>query len=225
MAEDERDAKEIDYYREVEDIFATLRGVPHMLSPKDFQLMRKWWRDGIPLMAVRAGVTEVLAKRQERGDSEPVVSLSYCRHAVAAHARRLAEMRVGALDEDSATSSAEAASAMRALAGRLAEAADRQRSQRPTIAGIVDGIAREIESTAELPTDRLEKHLFALETALLTNCRKALDESSLSEIEERARQRAAATAANPDAEERAFRALRDKMLRELLALPRLELEG
>ncbi|MFV2073361.1 MAG: hypothetical protein ACC742_12015 [Thermoanaerobaculales bacterium] len=225
MARDEQDGNEIDYYREVEDLFATLRGVPHMLSPKDFHLMRQWWRDGVPLMAVRAGITEVLAKRQERGDSEPVVSLSYCRHAVAAHARRLAAMRVGAPDENAARSSADAASAMRALAGRLAETADRQRPQRPAIAGIVDGIAREIEGTAELPADGLEKHLFALETALLTNCRRALDDSSLDEIEERARQRAAATAATPDSEKRAFRALRDKMLRELLALPRLELEG
>ena len=216
--------KELDYYREVEDLFATLRGVPHMLSPKDFHLLREWWRNEVPLMAVRAGITEVLARKQERGDSEPVVSLSYCRHAVDAHARRLAEMRVGAQDEDAAASSVEAAAAMRALAGRLTEAANRQRSKRSVIAGIMDGIAREIESTAGLPVDRLEQHLFALETALLTNCRKALDESSLNEIEEQARQRAAATAATPDAGERTFRALRDKMLRELLALPRLELE-
>jgi len=217
-------AGELEYYREVEDLFATLRGVPHMLSPKDFHLLRTWWREEVPLMAVRAGITEVLAKKQERGDSEPVVSLSYCRHAVDAHARRLAEMRVGAQDENAAASSVEAAAAMRALAGRLTEAADRQRSERPVIAGIVDGIAREIESTAGLPVDRLEQHLFALETALLTNCRKALDEPSLNEIEKQARQRAAATAATPDAGERTFRALRDKMLRELLALPRLELE-
>ena len=36
---------ELRYYRTVEDLFATLRGVPHVLSPRDFQLLRTWWRD------------------------------------------------------------------------------------------------------------------------------------------------------------------------------------
>ena len=94
-AEDDR---EISYYRAVEDLFATLRGVPHMLSPKDFHLLRSWWREGIPLAAVSAGATEVFARRRERGEIDPVVSLSYCRHAVKAHARRIADMRVGGHD-------------------------------------------------------------------------------------------------------------------------------
>ena len=43
---------EIEYYRAIEDRFAALRGVPHTLSPKDFQLMRRWWSDQVPLAAV-----------------------------------------------------------------------------------------------------------------------------------------------------------------------------
>ncbi|MEJ2582841.1 MAG: hypothetical protein P8127_14590 [Acidobacteriota bacterium] len=89
------DTREIAYYREIEDYFATLRGVPHVLSPKDFQLLREWWRDEIPLPAVRAALAEVFARRRDRGEPDPVVSLSYCRHAVKAHARRAAEMHVG----------------------------------------------------------------------------------------------------------------------------------
>ncbi len=97
MTDDE--SLELEYYRAVEDLFATLRGVPHVISPKDFQLLREWWRDEVPLAAVRAGITEVFARRRERGELDPVVSLSYCRHAVRKHAQRLAEMLVGASDD------------------------------------------------------------------------------------------------------------------------------
>ena len=50
---------ELAYYRSVEDLFATLRGTPHTLSPRDFQLLRGWWRDEVPLAAVVTGLTEV----------------------------------------------------------------------------------------------------------------------------------------------------------------------
>jgi len=53
MASD--DELELEYYRAVEDLFATLRGVPHVISPKDFQLLREWWRDEVPLVAVDEG--------------------------------------------------------------------------------------------------------------------------------------------------------------------------
>ena len=79
--------EELRYYRSVEDFFAWVRGVPHTLSPRDFQLLRSWWRDQVPLAAVLAGITEVISRRREDGDGDPVVSLSYCRHAVRRHAR------------------------------------------------------------------------------------------------------------------------------------------
>ena len=218
------DEKELEYYRAVEDLFATLRGVPHLVSPKDFQLLREWWRDEVPLTAVRAGITEVFARRRERGDDDPVVSLSYCRHAVRKHAQRLAEMQVGSPDDETSPPP-DPGPELEALAADLEAIANRSRSGKPRIAGIIESIATAVKAAAELPLSSIEEHLFALESALLANCFEALDEHSRRSIEERARHEAEATAATPEARDRTFRALRDRMLRSDLELPRLELDG
>ena len=218
------DEKELEYYRAVEDLFATLRGVPHIISPKDFQLLREWWRDEVPLAAVRAGITEVFARRRERGEQDPVVSLSYCRHAVRKHGQRLAEMQVGASDDDSAPLP-DPKPQLEALAADLNAVAARSRSEKPRIADIIESIATAVETASELPVSALEEHLFALESALLANCLEALDEPSRRSLEERARHEAESTAATPQARDRTFRALRDRLLRGDLELPRLELDG
>ncbi len=214
---------ELDYYRAVEDLFAALRGVPHVLSPKDFQLLRSWWNDGIPMSAIRTGIAEVFARRLERGEDEPVVSLSYCRHAVAEHARRLAEMRVGATTTQADTLSA--AEAILRLAGRLAASAESARASRPRAAAVIDRIRLEVEAASAVDTAFVEEHLFALESTLLADCFDALEDDDRRRLEERARSEAGAMTVTPDARDRTFRALRDRLLRALLELPRLEIAG
>jgi len=218
------DEQELEYYRAIEDLFATLRGVPHVISPKDFQLLREWWRDEVPLAAVRAGITEVFARRRERGEADPVVSLSYCRHAVRKHAQRVAEMHVGAPD-DGTSPPPDPKPALEALAADLKASAGRSRPDKPRIANIIESIATAVEAASDLPVSTLEEHLFALESALLANCLEALDESSRQSLEKRARHEAEATVATPEARERTFHALRDRLLRGDLELPRLELDG
>lgn len=220
MAEDER---ELGFYRAIEDLFAALRGVPHVLSPKDFQLMRQWWREEVPLAAVRTGVTEVFARRRERGGDEPVVSLSYCRHAVRRHARRLAEMQVGAPRDQLPEKPADTADALRSLSEKLKRAADHVRSAEPAAAAVLERMVPEVEAAVVLPLRNLEEHLFALESTLLGACLEAIDEKTRNHLEHRARAEAEAAAAAPDARDRAFRALRDRLLRDHLGLPRLEL--
>ena len=62
-----------------------------------------------------------------------------------------------------------------------------------------------------------ELHARGFDTALV--CRPGV------ELEERARADAAASAATPEARDRTFLAFRDRLLRKLLDLPRLELDG
>lgn len=218
------DSPELAYYRAVEDFFATMRGVRHVLSPRDFQLLREWWRYEIPLAAVRAGITEVFARRNERGEATPVVSISYCRHAVRAHARRAAEMKVGLAGGGGQPPSSPTL-ALSALAAELAAAAARLRKKMPRVADVVRGFAIAVEDAAELDAAIVDEHLFALETALLANCLEAIDEALRHEIEERARTESETMATSSDARERTFRALRDRLLRDVLSLPRLELDG
>ena len=218
------DSPEIEYYRAIEDLFSALRGVPHVLSPRDFQLVRSWWRDQVPLSAVRTGVAEVFARRRERGDPEPVVSLSYCRHAVEAHAKRAAEMAIGA-PESSTEKSDNTERLLRQLSERLTRSADDFRAQRPRVAAVVDRISNEVLGAGDLGGSLLEEHLYALESSLLIDCFDALEDHERTEIETRATSEAEEMAANPDARARAFRALRDRLLRTVLDLPRLEVEG
>ena len=219
----ESDERELEYYRAIEDLFATLRGVPHLLSTKDFRLMRDWWSEGVPLSAVRAGMTEVFARRRERGEPEPVVSLGYCRHAVQSHARRLAEMQVGAGESAADPARIDISAKIESLAQELGRIATRHRPQQPRLAEILERVAAMVTAAVDIPETILEEHLFALESALLANSLNALDDRQREEIEERARREAEATSATSEARDRAFRALRDSLLRSELDLPRLEL--
>jgi hypothetical protein len=217
------DEQELGYYRAVEDLFATFRGLPHTLSTKDFSLLREWWKEGIPLAAVQAGMSEVIARRREDGETEPVVSLSYYRHAVKRHAKKLAEMAVGATDPDT-RALPDPGTSLPHLAQELTTAAENNRPKRPRVAESLDQIAGMVETAGELPPDQVEEHLFALESTLLSTCLEALDDDERDRLEAEATAEAEKIAANPEALERTFLALRDRALRELLGLPRLELE-
>jgi len=215
--------RELEFYRRVEELFATFRGVPHLLSPRDFQLLRRWWAEEVPLEAVRGGLAEVSARRHEKGETDPVVSLSYCRHAVERHARRLAEMRVGAAPEpDEPGDARTTAPAAAALADLLDRRAAGIAGRWPGVAEAVAATASEVRGAAGLPPAALEERLFDLDAALLSACWRALPEDLRREIDRRAGDAARATATG-DGVDRAHRAMRDRDLRGLLELPRLEL--
>ena len=214
---------ELEFYRAVEDFFATVRGVPHLLSPKDFQLLRSWWRDGVPLAAVTGGISEVFARRRGEGDDDPVVSLAYCRHAVARHAKRLAEMRAGAHPEEAAAGAADTRHPPVALATALRSSAAKLTGELLPVVGAILKVADLVEAGADLPPAVLEERLFALESVLLAGCWRALPEAERERIEAVSAAAAVASGANGEARERTRRAIRDRELRRALGLPRLEL--
>src|SRR3954453_16361708 len=72
------------YFQAVEEIFVQLRGAPLLLSPVDWQVARRWHREGVPLDLVRSTLEEVFAKRRERGAKGRISSLRYCAPAVEA---------------------------------------------------------------------------------------------------------------------------------------------
>ena len=219
----DRPDPELEYYRRVEDLFASLRGAPHILSPRDFQLLRQWWRDGVPMAAVVTGLTEVFAKARERGDDDPVTSLGYCRHAVRRQAKRLAEMHAGAGDGDRPPAPPTDPARARRLGAALEAAAADQRESRPVVAEALDRTVRQVATAVdELPPELLDEHLFALESELLEACWAALPVRDRNAIDAAASDGAAATAGTDEARRRSRRALRDRQLRRLLELPRLE---
>src|SRR5262249_60194670 len=72
------------YFQAIEEIFVELRGAPLLLSPADWQVARRWHREGVPLDLVRGSLEEVFAKRKERGAKGKISSLRCCAPAVAA---------------------------------------------------------------------------------------------------------------------------------------------
>ena len=211
---------EIEFLRTVEDLFATLRGVPHLLSPKDVQLARDWWKDGVPLPAVTAGVTEVMEKRRQADDGDPVVSLSYCRHAVRRHAKRLKEQQVGA--HSSCEDPPDTDLLIRALAADLRKAADH--APFPEAGTTIENFAAQVDALVGTTPALADEQLFALETALLEACRRTLPAETLAEIERSAEAKTTTSGATGDTLKRSRRAVIDREIRHLLDLPRLELQ-
>ena len=205
--------EELAYYRAVEDHFCRLRGTPFLFSPKDFAYLRRWWQQGIPLSAVLLALGEVFAKRRERGQ-DPVSSLAYCRYAVARHAKRFAQARVGA--EAMAMDLGRALEVL-VVAVREAEAA----APSPRLEAILASCRATLESLPrDVPAALVAETLAQVEEQTLTQALEALDP------EERARLEEALRAQAPPGEVltgRAWEVALLRAVREYLGLPRLEL--
>jgi len=211
--------EEMAYYRAVEDCFAALRGTPFLLRPKDFALLRSWWSDGVPLAAVLAGLSESFARQRGRGD-DPISSLSYCRHAVTRHARRLRDARAGAGMQPAL----DVTTALAHLVEQVRQAAEACHEQ-PAVAAGLNALVRAI---ATLPrgssAGAVDETLAGLELAALETLEAALpqvDRDALAGAVEA--ELAALPAAGREVLERTRRAMRVKLLRRRLGLPRLEL--
>lgn len=206
--------EELAYYRAVEDHFCRLRGTPFLFSPKDFAYLRQWWEQGIPLSAVLVGLGEVFARRREKG-LDPVSSLAYCRHAVARHAKRLAQARLG--ERGRAVVSAVAALESLEVAVKKAQ----EGAPSPRLKEVIATCLATLKVLPkDLPPATLSEMLAQVEGQTLRSALDAL------EAQERETLEAAVKRDLPPGQELTGRALEVALLRALrdyLGLPRLEL--
>src|ERR1043165_2494473 len=70
----------MDYFAEIESHFASKRGPPFVVNPKDWALMKEGEAAGIPLPVVIEAIDSVFEKAAER--KKVVNSIHYCKHAV-----------------------------------------------------------------------------------------------------------------------------------------------
>ncbi len=206
------------YYRSVEDAFARLRGTPFLFTSKDFGLLQRWWREGVPLAAVLAGMAEVFTKRRHRHD-DPVSSLALCRHAVQRHAKRLVAVAVGS-EEGSGVDVSEAL----ARCVRQLEAAARGWESHPALregilalAAAVDSLPREAAPAA------VDQALAQLEAEAVERLAELLPEESRGKAQESIAGALVGMEAAPEVVERTRRAVSLREWRQALGLPRLEL--
>jgi hypothetical protein len=199
------------YFQAVEEIFVRLRGAPLLLSPADWQVARRWHRDGVPLDLVRRALEEVFAKRKERGAKGKISSLRYCAPAVEAAWEELRELT--APGERLEAPSFEASSRLQALASALP----------PDLAGRPDLTARITALTGE-PQD-IEEGLAALDREMLAGATAALEGPAREEVEAAVEKTLAALRGRLSASEleRSRERLTWQVLRQRLGLPVLSL--
>lgn len=222
MSETEEDRS---YYAAGEAAFIERRGTPFLLSPKDYALLKEWRALGIPIEAVEAGIDEAFSRREERGATGRINSLSYCRDAVLSAWERRSDTAVG---RGSGRDEIETADAGARLA-RLAEALDAVARLHPELTDRLDSAQRSLDRLAgsrkaageiEASLARLDRRLTNdLSDALLPERRRRV-ESRVDDLLAKARVKM-----DHETEEKTRRALTRRTLREELALPRLTLLG
>ncbi len=153
------------YFQAVEEIFVALRGAPLLLSPADWQVARRWHREGVPLDLVRSTLEEVFAKRKERGAKGRISSLRYCAPAVEAAWADLRELTAPAHRAE-----APAFEVVPRLAALAASLPDRET------------LAAHITSLSGDPQE-VEERLAVLDRQMLDQAWEGLDGEARSEVE------------------------------------------
>jgi hypothetical protein len=222
MSETEEDRS---YYAAGEAAFIARRGTPFLLSPKDYALLKEWRALGIPIEAVEAGIDEAFTRREERGATGRINSLSYCRDAVLSAWERRAETAVG---RGTGRDGLETADAGARLA-RLAEALDSVARLHPELTDRLDSAQRSLDRLARSrkTPGEVEASLARLDRRLTNELVEALPSERRRRVESRVEELLAKARVKMDreTEEKTRRALTRRTLREELALPRLTLLG
>jgi hypothetical protein len=215
-------AEDRDYYAAAEAAFVRRRGTPFLLSPKDFALLKEWRALGVPLEAVEAGIDEAFTRREERGVVGRVNSLSYCRDAVLEAWERRAETARGR----GSAGTAEAIDAA-AVLGRLAADLEVVAVRRPDLAATIDAARRSLarlEASRKTP-EEIENSLAGLDRRLAKALGEALTEKERADLDAEAERMLQGAGTRMDAVtlEKTSKALKRRLLRERLGLPRLSL--
>lgn len=222
MSETEEDRA---YYAAGEAAFIARRGTPFLLSPRDFALLKEWRALGVPIEAVEVGIDDAFTRREERGATARINSLSYCRDAVLSAWERRSETAIGRGRGRTEIETPEAAGKL----GRLAEALDSVARLHPELTDRLDSAQRSLDRLAgskktpgeiEVSLARLDRRLTNELYDVLAPERRRRLESRVEELLSKARVRM-----DRDTEEKTRRALTRRTLREELALPRLTLLG
>ena len=213
------------YYGAAEAAFIARRGTPFLLSPKDFALLKEWRALGIPIEAVEVGLDDAFTRREERGATGRVNSLSYCRDAVLSAWERRAETSVGRGVGRAEGESPDVAGALAGLSERLDSVARVHRSlTRPIESALrsLDRLARSAKSPGEIEASlaRLDRRISNEIADALPEDRRLRLDAEVERLIAKARVRM-----DRDTEEKTRRALTRRTLREELGLPRLTLLG
>jgi hypothetical protein len=205
------DPSDLAYFHGVEEIFVALRGKTLLVGPEDYQVAKRWRREGVPLDFVRAALELAMARRKERGRKGRVNSLRYLAPAVDAAWAEARDMT--APGEAGEAAPIDVAARLAALAAALPE----DLAGRAELAGRILALGGD--------SAVVEHALASLDAELLARAETALPPDLAAEIGAAVEKTVAALAARlPSTEiERARDRLRQQVLRKRLGLPILSL--
>jgi hypothetical protein len=170
------------YFAAIEETFIRLRGAPLLLSPADWQVARRWHREGVPLGLVRRALEEAFARRAERDQPlRRVQSLRYCAPAVEEAWERHRELLAGAERGAAAQGSLDVGEALDRLADALPSALPQLERWRQRLAELRD-----------LDAEAAEASLARLDRELVDAALACLSEAEREEIRQRVEERLAA---------------------------------
>ena len=202
------------YFLAIEEFFVRLRGAPLLLSPADWQVARRWHRQGISLEVVRRALDQVFARRRERGAKGRISSLRYCAPAIEAAWVEHAELAApGSRVEPEAL---DAAARLAALAAALPAGLARVEELRARLAALAG---------SQLDLQAVEERLAELDRAALDAALAELSAPEVAALDATVEKAILALGGRlPAAEiERARERLARQVLRARLRLPMLSL--
>lgn len=200
------------WFESIERVFIRLRGAPLLLSPADWQVARRWRREGIPLELIVESLEQVFLRRAERNTRGKVNSLRYCAPAVEAAWEERRELLSGGQSRD-AGGTPSLSERLRSIAeGLPAGLSERKR--------LVDTI-RTLEGSPE----SVEQKLGEIESAILDDFETRLAEDEKEAVEKEVESALARLSARlSDSETARTRdLLRRRALRRKAGIPELSL--
>lgn len=200
----------LEYYQEIEAHFAAKRGTPFVVSPTDWELMKTWAAEGIPLSVVIEAIDSVFEKNAGK---KTINGLKYCRHAVKDLWKERKELQVGAHD---ASPEADVEPLLDALSADLAS------STAPP--AVLDDFAQRIRELArERSVPKVEEKLIELEEQMIDAIFAASSADDVAAIRTEITRALGGTKLDEKTRARTEEANRRRIVRERFALPRLTL--
>ncbi len=184
------------YFQDLEAAFIRLRGAPLLLSPADWQVAKRWRREGVPLELVVRVMERVFERQAEPDKKAGIRSLRYFRSAVAGAWQRILELGGGEKERlaepvDIAARLERLAAALPTRAGLLeASAGGSDRLSDLLGAALAGAIAEPVEELAKKilsltgSARTVEAELQRLDRAFMERLREELDAPTLAALEE-----------------------------------------
>jgi hypothetical protein len=221
------------YFQRIEREFIGLRGAPMLLTPKDWQVIARWYEAGVPLGLVVQTIAELFEKRKESGKSSRISSISYCAGAVERAWLAAQEMllypstasRPPSSDQPGGPTQTEALESEAWQASAEQRLALLTQSLPESLPRVAEWRERVLECGQAEDLAAAEEQLIAVERELLEKSLAVLSTAERERIElEVARATSRLRSLIPAGELRlAEGSVRRQVLREQLALPRLSL--